>query len=70
MTASRKTQNDPTDTMQIRIIKPPKRRFWRSLAAGFAARWERIWPPLVGCLLGISAGVTLWLLFLIWWLGL
>lgn len=38
-------------------------------ATGLLRRWPRIWPPLVGLLLGSSAAAGLWSLFLLWWLG-
>jgi hypothetical protein len=68
------------DTLQIRrpVVaerhRPPLRRrlakravrFWRRVVL----RWDDVWPPMVGCLLGVSGAVAFWLLFLIIWLDL
>lgn len=45
------------------------REMAREAATGLLRRWPRIWPPLVGALLGFSAAAGLWCLFLLWWLG-
>ncbi len=54
------------DTMEIRMPRP---NLLRRLARGFADRWEDSWPPLVGCILGISGGTALVLLAVLWWLN-
>lgn len=69
ITASDETQEidyRSCDTIETRIPEqPPAPRWWHPLAD----RWEDIWPPLVGVVLGISIGTALVLLAALWWLN-
>lgn len=60
------------DTIEIRIPKQPPapepkwyQRAWRMVAD----RWEDIWPPLVGIVLGTGIATALLLLAALWWLN-
>jgi hypothetical protein len=45
------------------------RRAARRAVLAVSARWESIWPPLLGVLLGTSTAVAVWLMALLWWLN-
>lgn len=74
MTASTETTQEidyvTCNTLEIRLPvvaerhRPQKTSVWRRLTR----RWDDVWPPLVGCFLGFSGAVGLWLVFLIAWL--
>ncbi|QJD53994.1 hypothetical protein SEA_GALACTICA_47 [Streptomyces phage Galactica] len=56
------------DTIQMGLPpKPPG--IVRLAGRAIARRWDRIWPPLVGVLLGTSAAAAFWLLVLLWWIN-
>lgn len=58
------------DTIEFRVPTPPaKPKWYRRAWAAVADRWEDIWPPLVGIVLGISIGTALLLLTALWWLN-
>jgi hypothetical protein len=79
ITASDETQEidyRSCDTIEIRIPAAPRLTRGRRaincvkrLGRAVADRWEDIWPPLVGILLGLSSGVALVLLAALWWLN-
>jgi hypothetical protein len=58
------------DTMQMRVINPPAAR-WTKLkrAARRAAVYfmDRVFAPLLGCVIGLSIAMAIWLLILMWW---
>ena len=58
------------DTIEIRMPKPPtwRTRLKRTARAAWSFFVDRVFPPLIGCFLGLSLAAAFWLLILLWWL--
>lgn len=70
ITASDETQEidyRSCDTIEIRVPQQLPVKWYRLAWRAVANRWDDIWPPLVGMVLGTSGAAALWLLFLTWW---
>lgn len=73
MTASEETQEIAYGSSDTIEFKAPRLSRWVRFKMGAKSAWsyfvDRVAPALVGCLLGTSIAIVLWLLFLTWWLN-